>query len=73
MLLITQKMHKHAQYTTSTVLPTTILASIRSTLQCRLPQKKENYYDELYISVSAHMFPVNPSINCYYATKSTDY
>jgi hypothetical protein len=40
-------------------------ASIRSTLQYKLPQKNENDYNELFISVLAHLFLINLNINYY--------
>jgi hypothetical protein len=39
-------------------------ASIRSTLQYKLPQMNENDYNELFISILAHLFPIN--LNIYY-------
>jgi hypothetical protein len=47
-------------------------ASIRCTLQYNLPQKNENEYDGLFISILAHLFPVNLTIQCYYAIKITE-
>jgi hypothetical protein len=44
-------------------------APVRSTLQYKLPQKNENDYNELFISILAHLFPINLNINCYYAIK----
>jgi hypothetical protein len=32
----------------------------------KLPQKNENDYSELYISILMHLFPINLNINCYY-------
>jgi hypothetical protein len=39
--------------------PPLMPASIRSTLQRKLPQRNENDYSELFISILAHLFPVN--------------
>jgi hypothetical protein len=35
----------------------------------KLPQKNKNDYNELFISILAHIFPINFNINCYYAIK----
>jgi hypothetical protein len=42
-------------------------ASICSTLQCKLPQKNEKNYNELFISIFAHLFPINLNNHCPYA------
>jgi hypothetical protein len=47
-------------------------ASVCSTLQYRLPQKNENNYNELFISILAQLFPINLNINCYYAIKTIE-
>jgi hypothetical protein len=44
-------------------------SSICSTLQYKLLEKNENDYNELFISILVHLFPVNLDINCYYAIK----
>jgi hypothetical protein len=41
-------------------------ASIRCTLIYKLPWKNENDCSELFISILAHLFPINLNINCYY-------
>jgi hypothetical protein len=46
--------------------------SIRSTLQYSLPQKNKKDYNELFISIWAHLFPINVNIHCYYAIKITE-
>jgi hypothetical protein len=46
-----------------------MLVSIHCTLQYKLPQKKENYYNELFISILVHFFPIHLNINCYYDIK----
>jgi hypothetical protein len=51
------------------VSPPIIAASIRSTLEYKLPQKNENDNNELFISILAHLFPINWNINCYHAIK----
>jgi hypothetical protein len=43
--------------------------SVHSTLQYNLPEKNENDYYELYISILAHLFPIDLNINCYHAIK----
>jgi hypothetical protein len=43
--------------------PPFTLASIRSTSQHELPQKNEHDYTELFISILAHLFPINLNIN----------
>jgi hypothetical protein len=47
-------------------------ASICTILQYKLPQKNENNYSELFISILVHLFPINLNINCYYAIKITE-
>jgi hypothetical protein len=65
------------QYSSTTLLPTTkcwspfIPACICPTLQYKLPQKNENYYNKLFILILAHLFSVNLNINCCYAILST--
>jgi hypothetical protein len=44
-------------------------ASIHCTPQYKLPQENENDYNELFISILAHVFPINLNINCYYVIK----
>jgi hypothetical protein len=46
--------------------------SIPSTLQYKFPQKNENDKNEVFISILAHMFPINLNINCYYAIKNIE-
>jgi hypothetical protein len=36
---------------------------------CKLLQKDENVYNELFISMLAHLLPINLNTNCYYSTK----
>jgi hypothetical protein len=50
-------------------VPPFMPASIHSTLQYKLPQKNENDYNELFISMLAHLFPISLNINCYYVIK----
>jgi hypothetical protein len=33
-------------------------------LKYQLPQKSENNYNELFISILAYLFPINLNINC---------
>jgi hypothetical protein len=42
---------------------------IRCTCQYKLPQKNENDYNELFISILAHLYPINLNINSYYVIK----
>jgi hypothetical protein len=44
-------------------------ASMRSTLQYKLPQKNDNDYNKLFISILAHLFLINLNMNCYYGIK----
>jgi hypothetical protein len=46
--------------------------SIHSTLQYKLPQKNENDYNELFISILTHLLPINLNINCHYAVKTIE-
>jgi hypothetical protein len=63
------------QYSSATVLPTAKCRfSIHAFLHSlhppyKLPQKNENDYNELFISILAHMFPINLNTDCYYAIK----
>jgi hypothetical protein len=40
--------------------------------QYKLPQKNENDYSELFISIFVHLCPINLYINCYCADKSIE-
>jgi hypothetical protein len=40
-----------------------------ATLQYKLPQKNENNYNELFISILEHLFLINLNINCDYTVK----
>jgi hypothetical protein len=44
-------------------------ASICTTLQYMLRQKNENDYSELFVSVLAHLLPIDLNINCNYSIK----
>jgi hypothetical protein len=44
-------------------------ASIHCTIQYKLPQKNENEYNELFISIFGHLFLNNLNINCCYGIK----
>jgi hypothetical protein len=50
--------------------PSLMPDSIRSTLRNKLPPKRnKNDYNEQFISIFAHLFPINLNIICYYTIK----
>jgi hypothetical protein len=81
-MLLTYKIHlmQHSQQACAVFLhdsvanqpnggPPFMPASICCILPYKLLQKNENDHSALFISVLAHLFPVNLNSNCYYAIK----